>query len=89
MVVREVQLPEVDESPGDDRREGGQAVGGKVQLSDLAGDVYEPVDIHPGQLEVGPFHTQSLGMGDRGRAPVGGERRAGVGLGYSSDLFTL
>lgn len=43
MVLGEVQLPEVDESPGDDRGEGSQAVGRKVQLRDLAGDVYEPV----------------------------------------------
>lgn len=43
MVVREVQLPEVDEAPGDNRGEGRQAVGRKVELRDLAGDVYEPV----------------------------------------------
>ena len=43
MVVGEVQLPEVDESPGDDGGEGRQAIGRKVQLCDLAGDVYEPV----------------------------------------------
>lgn len=60
MVLRQVQFPEVDEPPGDDRREGGQAVGGKVQLRDLAGDVYEPVEVHPGQSEVGPFHAESL-----------------------------
>lgn len=62
MVLGEVQLPEVDESPGDDGGEGSQAVGRKVQLRDLAGDVYEPVQIHPGQLEVGPLHTKSLGL---------------------------
>ena len=80
MVVREVQLPEVDEAPGDDRGEGRQAVGRKIQLCDLAGDVDEPVQIHPGQLEVGPFHTKSLGVGEMGKAHASGKPRAHTDL---------
>lgn len=80
VVVREVQLPEVDEPPGDDRREGGQAVGGQVQLRDLAGDVDEPVEVHPGQPEMGPLHTKSLGL-DKEEVHRGWRGGDSVGLG--------
>ena len=80
MVVGEVQLPEVDKTPGNDRGEGHQAVGRKIQLCDLAGDVDEPVQIHPGQLEVGPFHTKSLGVGEMGKAHASDEPKAHADL---------
>lgn len=60
VVGREVQLLEVDESPGDDGGQRSQAVGRQVELGDLAGDVDEPVQIDPGQLETGPLHTKRL-----------------------------
>lgn len=80
MVLGEVQLPEVDESPGDDGGEGSQAVGRKIQLRDLAGDVYEPVEIYPGQLEVGPLHTESLGLEKGEKPPRAGSPGASVAL---------
>lgn len=49
-VVREVDLPEVEEAPGHHRGQRRQAVGRQVQVGDGCGDVHEPVELQPGQL---------------------------------------
>lgn len=78
MVVGEVQLLQADEPPGDDGGERRQAVGGEVKLGDLAGDVKDPVEVHPGQPKVGPFYTERLGWDSKGTAREDGESGPGI-----------
>lgn len=59
-VVGQIQSPEVDQTPGDHRGQGRQAVRGQVQVGGPGQDVHEPVQFQPGQLQTAPTHTHSL-----------------------------
>ena len=59
-VVRQVQGPQLDQSPGHHGGQGAQRVGGQVHVGEPAGQIHEPVQLQPGQLQAAPAHTQHL-----------------------------
>lgn len=43
LVVRKIQSLKVDETPGHDRGQSSQVVGGQIQVGDAWGDIHEPI----------------------------------------------